>query len=119
MIGRVAYVIDARPTGAGRWPALPPRHALLIVDGKGYINPMAYALTGTAQQDAVHLPVWELTLALASSLGMRSYLWHQLVAVTIGSTTIVMTGLAGREAFGRRVGLIAAALTAVYAPPLP
>lgn len=89
--------------------------SLLISDGHGFVNPLNRAFFGQEVQDAIHPPAWTLTLTASSLLGGRSYLTHQLISVVIGTATVVMTGLAGREAFGRRAGLIAAALAAVYA----
>ncbi len=86
-----------------------------LADGRGWVNPLSLAFTGQAVPDAVHPPGWESVLAVFSFLGVRTYLGHQLVACGVGAATVVMTGLAGREAFGRRVGLIAAALAAAYA----
>ena len=85
-----------------------------LADGRGWVNPLSLAFSGQEVPDAVHPPGWESVLAVASFLGVRTYLGHQLVACLVAGT-IVMTGLAGREAFGRRVGLIAAAVAAVYA----
>jgi 4-amino-4-deoxy-L-arabinose transferase-like glycosyltransferase len=88
--------------------------ALYLTDGRGFINPITLELTGVEAQDAVHPPAWTLLLAGPSALGLRSWLTHQLLATLVGTATIVMTGLAGRAAFGRRAGLVAAALAAVY-----
>lgn len=82
--------------------------ALDLVDGVGFYIPR----TGHAHAD--HPPAWPLVLAGPSVLGLRSWLSHQLFTCMVGTATIVMTGLAGRAAFGRRVGVIAAALAAFY-----
>jgi hypothetical protein len=114
LVARVAYVVLMRDRGIpgdGRhyhWASL------YLVDGLGFISPITRALTGEHIQDAIHPPGWTVVLAGSSAIGLRSYLSHQLVACTIGTVTIVMTGLAGRAAFSRRTGLFAAALAAGY-----
>ena len=115
LIGHIAYLLwmrDRLVSGDGLHYHL---GALYLADGRGFVNPLSTALLGRPIQDAVHPPLWELVLALGSTVGMRSYLSHQLIASVVGAGTIVMTGVAGREAFGRRVGLIAAVVAALYA----
>jgi 4-amino-4-deoxy-L-arabinose transferase-like glycosyltransferase len=87
--------------------------APLLADGRGFLNPLALA-RGEELPDTGHPPGWTIVLAGPSLFGLRSWLEHQLVTSVVGAGTIVMTGLAGRAAFGRRCGLIAAALAAVY-----
>jgi 4-amino-4-deoxy-L-arabinose transferase-like glycosyltransferase len=82
--------------------------ALDLVDGVGFYDPMS------GRAVAGHPPAWTIVLAGPSALGLRSWFSHQLVACVIGTATVVMSGLAAREAFGRRTGLIAGALTAAY-----
>ena len=82
--------------------------ALNLVDGVGFYDPYSGAAL------AGHPPAWTVLLAGPSALGLRSWLSHQLVTCLIGTATIVMTGLAARAAFGRRPGLIAAAIAAAY-----
>jgi 4-amino-4-deoxy-L-arabinose transferase-like glycosyltransferase len=82
--------------------------ALNLVNGFGFYDPNSgKALAG-------HPPLWTVVLAGPSALGLKSWLSHQLFTTVIGTATIVMTGLAARAAFGRRVGVIAAALAAFY-----
>ena len=87
---------------------------IYLADGRGFINPSLVSFTGMSVPDALHPPAWTTVLAVPSALGLRSWLSHQLIACAVGTATIVMTGLAGRVAFGRRAGLIAAALVAIY-----
>ena len=93
------------------------RGANLLADGDGYISPSHpfYGdLTGKpAVPDAIHPPAWRLTLTLPSLLGLRSVVAHQLYSALIGVGTIVVVALAARKVAGPRVGVIAAALTAV------
>jgi hypothetical protein len=86
----------------------------LLADGQGFINPLRLAIDGTAIQDATHPPGWTSILTLVTLAGFRSNFAYQVTAAFVGTGTIVMVGLAGREAFGRRIGLIAAALACLY-----
>ena len=83
--------------------------AVLLVDGFGFVNPLNPAFVDTG-----HPPGWTILLALPTTLGLRTWFEHQIVTAVVGSATIVMVGIAARKAFGSRVGLIAAALTALY-----
>jgi 4-amino-4-deoxy-L-arabinose transferase-like glycosyltransferase len=64
--------------------------------------------------DAAVPPGWSVLLSIPTRFGLRSILSQQLFVCCIGAATIVMAGLAGRQAFGRRVGLVAAGIVAVY-----
>jgi len=114
LIGRILYVVWVRSSPVGGDGYQYHSAALALVDGAGFINPLARDFLGKMVPDAVHPPAWTLLLAAASALGLRSYLAHQIVACLLGAAVIAMTGLAGRAAFGARVGLIAAGLAAVY-----
>src|SRR4051794_8334932 len=93
--------------------------ANLLARGHGFVNPDLYKVRGLLTpgrgvQAADHPPGYIVALALPSWLGFRSALDHQLWSAAIGTTTIVVTGLAGRRIAGPAVGLIAAGLAAVY-----
>jgi 4-amino-4-deoxy-L-arabinose transferase-like glycosyltransferase len=89
--------------------------ALWLADGRGFINPLAFVSYGATVPDAVHPPAWESLLAAVSLVGVRSVFSHQIVAALVGTGAVVTVGLTGREAFGSRAGLIAAAIAGVYA----
>jgi 4-amino-4-deoxy-L-arabinose transferase-like glycosyltransferase len=90
--------------------------ANLLAEGKGYIQPYAYAYSYGAVRipGAEHPPGWTTVLAIPSFLGFKSRYEHELFATFLGTTTIVVMGLAGRRLAGARVGLIAAGITACY-----
>jgi 4-amino-4-deoxy-L-arabinose transferase-like glycosyltransferase len=88
--------------------------AQLLADGQGFVGPLALILRNSHVPDTGHPPGWTILLAGPTKLGLRTWLDHQLIASVIGTATIVMTGLAGRAAFGIRAGLIAAGLAVVY-----
>jgi hypothetical protein len=123
--------------------------ANLLADGKGFIDPFRYVyggeqerivfddeavedtaatalLPGHEEPTAGHPPVWTVTLAFFSLLGLRSVLSHQLVGACIGTAGVVLIAFAAREvARGVRspdrlrasadgVGLLAGAIAAGY-----
>ena len=63
---------------------------------------------------AEHPPAWEVVLAAADLVGANGYLSHRLLGAVIGTVTVVLIGLLGRRVAGPRVGLVAAAIAAVY-----
>lgn len=81
---------------------------------------------GHEEPTAGHPPAWTVTLALFSLLGLRSALAHQLISVVIGAGGVALIGLAARELArgtggdpdreraAEQIGLIAAAIGAVY-----
>jgi 4-amino-4-deoxy-L-arabinose transferase-like glycosyltransferase len=114
LVGRVIYVVCMRDRSVLGDGPFYHYSANLLVDGYAFVNPHALLTTGVEVPYAGHPPAWTLVLAGPSAVGLDSYLSHQLVACVVGTATIIMTGLAGRVAFGRRAGLIAAALLALY-----
>lgn len=84
--------------------------ANLFAHGHPFVDPFNPALP-----TALHPPAWPLLLGFVAFLGGHSWLSLQLVACTIGTATVVVIGLAGRRIAGARVGLIGAAIGAVYA----
>jgi 4-amino-4-deoxy-L-arabinose transferase-like glycosyltransferase len=65
--------------------------------------------------DATHPPVWTLILTGWAALGQHSVFRQQLLCCVIGTCTVALVGLAGRRIAGDRVGLVAAAIAALYA----
>lgn len=87
--------------------------ANLLVDGEGFIDPFAHSL-GLFRQSAQHPPLFLLVLAVPSRLGLRSVLDHQIWSCVVGTGTVALIGVAGRQLRTTRVGLVAAGLAAVY-----
>src|SRR5688500_10484137 len=79
-----------------------------LADGDGFRQAFEDAPT------AEHPPAWEVVLAAADLVGGNGYLSHRLLGAAIGTVTVVLIGLLGRRAGGPGVGLVAAALAAVY-----
>jgi 4-amino-4-deoxy-L-arabinose transferase-like glycosyltransferase len=82
-----------------------------IARGDWYANPY---LIGQQVPSASHPPLYPLVLSLGSLLGGTGYQAHRAFGVLLGAAGIVLMGLLGRRIGGARVGLVAAALTAVY-----
>ena len=79
--------------------------ANLLVDGKGFVEPLPLLLYRQSIPAAVHPPAFLVTLAGASLLGFRSLLSHQILCCVLGTLTVGVVGLAGREIAGMRAGL--------------
>ena len=68
-----------------------------------------------AGRTQLHPPVWTLILTGWAALGEHSEFRQQILAACIGTCTVALVGVAGRRIAGDRVGLVAAAIAAVYA----
>jgi len=87
----------------------------LVADGVGWVSPIDYLRTGEVIQAADHPPAYILFLAFWSWLGVTGVTAQMLVtSIFLGGPLIAVTALAGREIGGRRLGLITAAVVAVY-----
>ena len=108
----LTHDLHAAPTGDAFYFQV---QASLIADGSGwFISPFPYLLHHAVVQSAQHPPLWLLVLAFADTIGLHSFLAHLFFACVLGAAAVFVTGLAGREVAGPRVGLIAAAIAAVY-----
>jgi 4-amino-4-deoxy-L-arabinose transferase-like glycosyltransferase len=90
--------------------------ARLLVAGKGFINPAYYYFHGQhhIMQTASWPPLFTFLLAIPIVFGFPTFFAARIWSCVIGAAAIVVCGLAGREIAGRRVGLIAALILAVY-----
>ena len=115
LVLRVLYVwlVADDPDGFGD-PLFYHLQANFLADGKGFSEPFTWKDTGRFIPTAVHPPLYSLVLASSSVLGFDSFLAHKLVSAVVGTGVVVVMGLLGRAVAGPRVGLVAAALTAVY-----
>ena len=112
---RVAYVlITKNPRHLGGDDFYYHHGANLLVDGRGFVDPIQLLQFHRSTPGATHPPGYIVALALPSLLRLRSVLDHQMWSCIIGAGTIVVVGFAGKEIAGPRVGLAAAAIAAVY-----
>ena len=89
--------------------------ANLLVEGHGFIDPWHYnAHPSQIVQTADWPPLFVFVLAASSVVGFKSFFAHRVWCCVIGTAAITVCGLTGREIAGRRAGLIAAFLVAVY-----
>jgi 4-amino-4-deoxy-L-arabinose transferase-like glycosyltransferase len=89
--------------------------ANLLVEGHGFIDPWHYSLTPPQIiQTADWPPLFVFVLAMTSVVGLKTFFAHRVWCCVIGAAAITVCGLTGREIAGRRAGLIAAFLVAVY-----
>ncbi len=88
--------------------------ANLLAAGHGYIQPLAWYAHHVSAPTADKPPVYPFLEAAVSLFGGRSWGWHDLVGVLAGTGTVVTVGLLGRRIAGAAVGLLAAAIAAVY-----
>ncbi len=96
----------------------------LIAQGNGYSAPETLLFTGHLVPTALHPPLWPAVLALfslftapGSGVGMFGGFaldLHVVVGCACGGVVVALVGLLGRRIGGWRVGLVAAALAAVY-----
>ncbi len=84
--------------------------ANLLAHGHGFVQPVDLSLP----QAASHPPLYSLWLAAASLVGFTSEASHLVWSAVLGTATIAVCGLAGREVGGARLGIWAAALAAIY-----
>ena len=114
LVGRIIYTLANQDLSIKSDGVHYGYAAGLLADGKGFINPLRLYTDGTPIPDATHPPGWTVILTLVTLAGFRSTLAYQMTAAVVGTLTIVMVGLAAREAFDRRIGLIAAGLACLY-----
>jgi 4-amino-4-deoxy-L-arabinose transferase-like glycosyltransferase len=90
--------------------------ANLLVHGLIGIDPIAYyTLPGHPHIPSANFPpLFSGVLALASLVGAKSVVAHRIWSCVIGAAAIPLGAAFGRQLVGRRVGLIAAVLIAVY-----
>jgi 4-amino-4-deoxy-L-arabinose transferase-like glycosyltransferase len=88
--------------------------ANLVADGKGYVEPFVEAAYGISVPTAAHPPLYPTVLAGMSFLGFDGVLAHRALGALLGGGTIVLIALLGRRIGGERVGLVAAAVAALY-----
>jgi 4-amino-4-deoxy-L-arabinose transferase-like glycosyltransferase len=107
------FTVGRHVTGAGDWHFY-HWQANLIAEGRGFIEPFKFLFDHHVSPSAGHPPLYPLALAVVSKLGGTGELSHRALGLLLGACTIVLVGLLGRRAGGDRVGLLAAALCAVY-----
>jgi 4-amino-4-deoxy-L-arabinose transferase-like glycosyltransferase len=115
LVLRVAYVLVERRDFMFEGDAVfYHQGANLLADGRGFISPFELADSGKVVEAADHPPLYLMWLTIPSLIGLDTELSHLLWSCLLGAATVALVGLLGREVAGSRVGLLAAALAAVY-----
>lgn len=115
---RVGYVVAIRRSQVpvGNDSFFYHEGANLLARGHGFIQPHVFA-AGSVEQAADHPPLYLLWLSIASWVdpgANTSQVTHMLWSCVLGTATVVMCGLLGRQVAGPRAGLVAASMAAVY-----
>ncbi len=85
-----------------------------LAHGQGYIRPFDNLLLHLRRPTAEYPPLFPALLALAVRLGVHSVEQQRVFVAFIGAGTVALVGLLGRRVASGPVGLVAAALAAVY-----
>src|SRR5690606_22286082 len=88
-----------------------------IAQGNGMVtvsHPQVGSIVTDPQPSAELAPRFPHLLGVVTWMGVTSVLGQKLVMAVVGTITVALLGLAGREAGGDRVGLLAAGIAAVY-----
>jgi Dolichyl-phosphate-mannose-protein mannosyltransferase len=107
---RFVYLFHAAPRFAGGDGFGFFLDSLRLADGLGYTG----GLGNVGEETAHHPPAWLTVLAGVAEAGWRSMWAQQVTGLIIGLLLIVVAGLVGRRYAGRRVGMVAAFLAALY-----
>lgn len=89
----------------------------LIVDGRGLSDPAAFFEQGKVVATAFRVPLYPTFLAGVSQVANADRHTFQIAGCLVGTGTVVLTGVLGRQLVDARVGLVAAAITA-FSPAL-
>jgi len=85
-----------------------------VADGHGYVNPAELFFKGHSVATATHPPLYTLAIAAATKLGITGDEAQRSLGCLFGAGTIALIGVLGRRVAGEGVGLVAAAIAAVY-----
>ena len=112
------YCFDAGPTDGPVYSFLVGAEdcpTVDVVQPDGSVRAVTVTLPpGTQEPTAAHPPLWSFILSVSSRLGFDSVNEHRMVGLLFGTLGVILIGLAGRELFGERAGVIAAFIAAVY-----
>lgn len=115
LLVRVAFVVIVDPQ-VPRVGDASAYHLLAnnLADGEGYIRPFDFLLLDRVRPTAEYPPLFPAVLSVVSFLGVESVDAQRLAMTVVGAGTVVVVALLGRRVGGSTVGLLAAAIAAVY-----
>lgn len=111
---RVGSVLARPHLAPGGDPAEYLGQANLLVQGKGWIEPLTYAHTGVAAQTAKLPPLYTMLLALCTLAGFKSFFAHRIWSAVLSTAGVAVGAVLGRDMAGRTVGVVAAFGMALY-----
>ena len=85
-----------------------------LARGNGFVDVFHTAQYGVTVPSAIHPPGFIGLLGLLSAVGLKSSTSELYVLAVFGAATVLLIGLIGSRVMGRRAGLIAAGIAAVY-----
>jgi 4-amino-4-deoxy-L-arabinose transferase-like glycosyltransferase len=85
-----------------------------LAHGRGYIRPFDDLLLHVQRPTAEYPPLFATVLSVPARLGLHSVEQQRICLAFVGATTVVLVGLLGRRVASGAVGLVAAALAAIY-----
>ena len=83
-----------------------------LASGDGYVQPLVVAPSHVATADKP--PLYPLLLTIPSLFGWKTLVAHRVASCLMGAALVAGVGLLGRRVGGERVGLVAAAIAALY-----
>ena len=86
----------------------------LLAEGKGWIQPFIYVGSGRHVQSASLPPLYTMLQTLISLAGLKTFFAHRVWTAILSTAAVPMSAVVGRDIAGRRVGVVAAVLAAVY-----
>ncbi|MDQ6855113.1 MAG: glycosyltransferase family 39 protein [Actinomycetota bacterium] len=112
---RVAFVLVVNPTLPDPGDAT-AYHLLAnnLADGHGYIRPFDFKILHVSRPTAEYPPLFPALLSVPAYLGAKSVDAQRLFLCFVGAGTVALIGFLGRRVGGPIVGLVAAAIAAVY-----
>ena len=115
LVVRVAFVlvVDPKLPDPGDATAY---HLLAnnLADGRGYIRPFDFRILHVSRSTAEYPPLFPALLAVPSFLGAKSVDAQRVFLCFVGTGTVVLIGFLGRRVGGPLVGVIGAAVAALY-----
>ncbi|MGB3412319.1 MAG: glycosyltransferase family 39 protein, partial [Microthrixaceae bacterium] len=88
--------------------------AQLVADGRGFLHPFDYFKSGIVAPGADHPPGFILILAFLDLIGIGTPQGQRIVMCFVGTASLAVIAFVGRRLVSDRVGLIAAAIAAIY-----
>ena len=112
---RIGFIVVVAPT-VPRLGDANAYHLLAryLAEGKGYIRPFDHLLLRLNRPTAEYPPLFPMLLGVMTKLGADTVEQQRIFLAFVGAGTVTLVGLLGRRVASGAVGLVAAALAAIY-----